>query len=166
MKTSAKTIAVCSMAAALTVVVMALGALLELGMYACPMFAGLFLMAVGQKYGRKYQLAVFTVSAALCFLLVPNVEENLMFAGFLGWYPLVRPVLQKLPGLPGWICKLALFNGCIIAIQWLVMTVLVPELLPGALLWVLLALGNITFLAYDYLLPRAQVLLGRLTKLL
>ena len=166
MRTSAKAMATCSMMAALSVVLMALGAVLELGMYACPLFAGLCFIPIGQKYGRKYHISLYVVSSILCFLLIPNMEENLMFAGLFGWYPIVRPSLQKLPKVLRWIAKLAIFNAVVVAIEWLVMTVLVPEAIGGILLWVLLILGNITFLAYDFMIPRLEVLVGRITKLL
>lgn len=166
MRTSAKAMATCSMMAALCVVLMALGAVLELGMYACPLFAGLCFIPIGQKYGRKYHISLYVVSSILCFLLIPNMEENLMFAGLFGWYPIVRPSLQKLPKVFRWIAKLAIFNAVVVAIEWLVMTVLVPEAIGGVLLWVLLILGNITFLAYDFMIPRLEVLMGRITKLL
>lgn len=154
------------MMAALSVVLMVLGAVLELGMYACPLFAGLCFIPIGQKYGRKYHITLFAASSLLCFLMVPNMEENLMFAGLFGWYPIVRPSLQKLPKVLRWIAKLAIFNVVVIAIEWLVMTVLVPETIGGVLLWVLLLLGNITFLAYDFMIPKVEVLLGRIGKLL
>ena len=154
------------MMAALCVVLMVLGAVLELGMYACPLFAGLCFIPIGQKYGRKYHITLYVAASILCFLMVPNMEENLMFAGLFGWYPIVRPMLQKLPKVIRWICKLAIFNIVVIAIEWLVMTILVPEAIGGVLLWVLLILGNITFLAYDFMIPRVEVLMGRITDLL
>lgn len=153
------------MMAALCVVLMLLGAVLELGMYACPLLAGLCFLPVGQKYGRKYHITLYVASSILCFLTVPNMEENLMLAGLFGWYPIVRPSLQKLPKILGWICKLAIFNLAVIAIEWLVMTVLVPEVVGDVLLWVLLILGNLTFLAYDLMIPKMELLLSRIIKL-
>lgn len=166
MRTSTKRMATCSMMAALCVVLMVLGAILELGMYACPLFAGLCFIPIGQKYGRKYHITLYVASSILCFLMVPNMEENLMFVGLFGWYPIVRPVLQKLPKVIRWICKLVIFNVVVIAIEWLVMMILVPEVMGDALLWVLLILDNITFLAYDFMIPKMEVLMGRITKLL
>lgn len=166
MRTSTRRMAICSMMAALSVVLMVLGAVLELGMYACPLFAGICFIPIGQKYGRKYHITLFVASSLLCFLMVPNMEENLMFAGLFGWYPIVRPSLQKLPKVIRWAAKLVIFNVVVIAIEWLVMTVLVPETIGGVLLWVLLILGNITFLAYDFMIPKVEVLLGRISKLL
>ena len=166
MRTSARRIAICSMMAALSVVLMLLGAILELGMYAAPLMAGLCFIPIGQKYGRKYQWMLYSVTGILCLLIVPNMEENLMFIGLLGWYPILRPTLQKLPKLLRLIVKLAVFNVIIIGIEWLVMTVLAPEVVGDVLLWVLLALGNITFVAYDFMIPKMELLMSRLVKLL
>ena len=166
MKTATKRMAACAMMAALCVVLMVLGAVLELGMYACPLLAGLCFIPIGQKYGRKYHLILFVATALLSFFLVPNIEENLIFAGLFGWYPILRPVLQKLPGVLRWLVKLAVFNGVVVTIEWLVMTVLAPEAMADVMLWVLLALGNVTFIAYDFLIPRLDALMGRIVKLM
>jgi len=153
MKHQARTIAVCSMMAALGVVILLLGAVLGLGMYVCPMIVGLCLIPIGRMYGTKYQLALWVVISLLAFLIVPNPEENLMFAGLLGWYPALYPKLQKLRKLPRLILKLLLFNGVILALEALVMLVLAPEVLSGTMIAALLILGNLTFLLYDRAIP-------------
>ena len=53
-----------------------------------------------------------------------------------------------------------------IAIEWLVIAVLAPEALSAAILWALLALGNVLFFAYDLLIPKMEFLLGRILKFL
>ena len=164
MKFSAKRMAMCAMMAALCVVLMLLGAVLELGMYAAPLLAGLLLIPIGKAYGKKYHWMLFAVAAVLCFLLVPNIEQNLVFVSLFGWYPILRPLLQKLPKVLRLPVKLVIFNGLIIAIEALVMLVLAPEAMEGIFLWLLLALANVTFLAYDFMLPRLEGLLGKIIK--
>ena len=166
MRNTAKRMALCAMLAALCVVLMLLGAVLELGMYAAPMLAGLLFIPVGQKYGKKYHALIFAASALLCFFIVPNAEQNLVFAGFLGWYPMVQPGLGKLPKWLRLPVKLVLFNGIIVAIEYVVLKVIAPDVIGGALLWVLLALANITFIAYDFMLPKLTNMLSKITKLL
>lgn len=149
------------MLAALCIVLMLLGAVLELGMYAAPLLAGVCLIPYGQKYGKKYQLTVFGAVGLLSFMLVPNIEQNLMFAGFFGWYPLLRDSLQRL-GKPWRIClKLLVFNGVVIAIEALVMLVLVPEALGSLMTVLLLIMGNVTFVLYDYVIPFLSLRLGK-----
>ena len=155
-----RTMATCAMVSALCVVLMILGGILELGMYAAPMFAGLCLIPVGKLFGKKYQIMVWITVSALCFLLVPHAEQNLIFAAFFGWYPIVRSRLEKLPRGISFLCKLLVFNGSIIAIEALVMLVLVPEILGGGFLAVLLILANITFVLYDFVIPKMEIILG------
>ena len=164
MRNTTKRMATCAMMTALGVVLMLLGGVLELGMYACPLFAGLAFVPLGEKYGQKYHVMLYISTTILCFLLVPNWEENLMFAGFFGWYPILRPHLEKLPLILRWIGKLALFNGAVIAIEWLLMTLIMSETMGGILLWLLLAMGNVTFIAYDCLIPRMRILMRRITR--
>lgn len=152
------------MLAALTVVLMLLGAIGEVGMYACPMLAGLCFIPVGQRYGRKYQWTLFAASALLCLMLVPSMEENLMFIGFFGWYPILRPALNRLPGFFRWFVKLLVFNVPVICVECLVMGVLAPEVVVEPLLWVLLLLGNLVFLFYDRKMPVLELFLDRISR--
>ena len=54
------------------------------------------------------------------------------------------------------LCKLLFFNAAAVALEALVLLVIVPEALEPGMLLLLLALGNLTFLLYDLLIPRAQ----------
>lgn len=156
-----KRLTVCAMMAAVCVVLMLLGSVLGLGMYAVPLLIGILLIPIGKKYGRKYQIMLWLVISALSFMLIPNVEQNLMFAGLFGWYPILYPTLQRLPKGIRLIVKLLLFNTVVIAIEALVMLVLVPEVVGKGMLLGLLALGNVTFILYDLVIPKADILLRR-----
>lgn len=160
--TAARRTATCAIMAALCVVLMLLGAVLELGLYAAPMLAGLLLSLAGKQFGRRYQLMLWVAVSILCFLLVPNLEENLLFAGFLGWYPALWPTLQKCPKLPRLLLKLLLFNACLVAIEVPLMLLFFPEDLGTGMLILLLLLANITFWLYDRLIPLFEHLLRRI----
>ena len=166
MRNQTKRMATCAMMTALCVVLMWLGAILELGMYVAPLFAGLCLIPIGQKYGSKYQLTVGVASSLLSLMLVPNIEQNLLYVGLFGWYPVLRPKLQKLPKVLSFLAKLLIFNVVVIAIEALVICLLVPEALTAWMIVLLLVLANITFLAYDFLIPRMEILMSRITKLI
>lgn len=161
MNTNAKTIAVCSLNTALGVVILLLGSVLGLGIYVCPLIVGLSLIPIGQEYGVKYQLMLWIIISLLAMLLVPDPEENLIFAGFFGWYPALYPKLQKLPRILRLFVKLLIFNAAVIAIEALVILVLVPEAMGSVMTIILLVLGNVVFLLYDRLLPRFEIILKR-----
>ena len=82
----AKRIAECGMMTALSIVVMVVGAVLGIGLYASPMIAGLLLIPLGRKYGVRYHLALWLAVSLLCFLLVPEIEQNLVYFSFFGSY--------------------------------------------------------------------------------
>ena len=154
-----KIIASCGMTAALSVVIMIIGGVLGLGMYASPMIAGFCLMPIWQKYGAKYAWTLWAAVSLLSFILVPDIEENLMYACLFGPYPILRPFLQAMKKLPRIILKFAYFNIVVVAIEALVTLLLVPEAMTMPLAIALLALGNITFVVYDFLIPRAEIIL-------
>ena len=146
------------MTAAVGVVLMLLGSFMGLGMYMAPIFVGWCLMPVGQKYGVRYQTMLWLVIGLLSLLLVSDMEQNLMFVGFFGWYPIIRAKLQKLPRVLRLCLKLLLFNVVIVALESVVLMFLVPEALEAWLAILLLAVGNLTFLFYDYAFPVFELL--------
>jgi len=164
MKTNAQRMALCAMITALVVVLMFLGAVLELGMYVSPLFSGILLIVIGYSYGIKYHILVWIASGLLCFMLVPNIEQNLFYFCLLGWYPIIRPKLHKLPGPIRIIIKLLIFNTIAFAIEAIIVYLILPEALTPGIIITLLVLGNITFLAYDYMIPLLEILLIRIVK--
>lgn len=157
----ARTMATCAMISALCVVLMILGGILELGMYAAPMIAGLCMIPIGRLYGTKYQTMVWVTVSLLSFMLVPHIEQNLIFAAFFGWYPIARPKLDKLPKGLRFVCKILIFNIVIIAVESLVMLVLVPEAMESIFLILLLVLANVTFVMYDFVIPKIEIIFLR-----
>jgi len=163
----ASVMAGCSMMAALSVVILLIGGILELGMYACPMIAGLCILMVGDCYGRKCQVMIWVAVSTLGFMLVPNVEENLMYLGVFGLYPILYPYFQKVPKGLRILAKFAYFNIVVIVLEWLLVMVLMPESMSGSdpagwFFWLgLLVMGNVIFWCYDRLLPRMEVTLRK-----
>ena len=164
MKSGSRRLAVCAMSAAVGVVLMLLGSFMGLGMYMAPIFVGWCLMPIGRKYGVQHQMMLWLVIGLLSFLFVGDIEQNLMFIGFFGWYPIIRLKLQKLPRVPRLCLKLVLFNLVIVALEAIVLIFLVPEVMETWLAVLLLCMGNLTFLVYDYAFPVFDLLVERFLK--
>ena len=137
---------------ALAVVIMCLGTLIPVGTYACPMLCAMVLKTCGTRIAWAWYGAV----ALLGLLLAPDKEAAAVFV-FLGYYPIVKPKLdrKKLP----WLWKGLLFNASVLALYWLLLRLfgmeqLVSEFreLGAAMTAVLLILGNVTFFLLDKLL--------------
>ena len=158
-------IALSGVLSALAAVLMWIGALTGLGTYAAPLAAGIALIPVGMTLGQRYHWLSFAAVSLLSCLLSADQEQNLMFIGLFGWYPIVQPQLEHFRKPLRIVLKLALFNLVTVGIELLVMLVLVPQSEKSWILIALLILGNLTFFVYDFALPRFSYVLARRLKL-
>lgn len=139
--------------AALAVVIMSLGTLIPVATYVCPMLCCMLLETVRKLCGHRIGWAWFGAVSILSVLLAPDKEAAAVFCA-IGYYPLVKPKLDRLKGK--WLWKLCLFNSAITVVYWLLLKFLGLEALAqefsemGALFGlVLLILGNVTFVLLD-----------------
>lgn len=155
-KTPASLIALGGVMAALAVVVMSLGGLIPVATYVSPMICIILLQFVFLSCGRRIAWAWYGAVAILSLLLSPDKEAAGVFA-VLGYYPIVKPVLdgKKL----GLLWKLLLFNGSITLLYFLLLRVFGLtgvsedfEELGRWMLAVLLVMGNVCFFLLDHLL--------------
>lgn len=156
-----RALAFAAMAAALAETVMLLGYLTGIGTYASPMLAGLILMAVGIVSGNKWQWISFGAVSLLSLILIGEWELDLMFCCLLGWYPMIRPLLEKFAPFPRWCIKLAGMNMIVTGVETLVMKVLAPQAETFGVLLALLIAANLIFIVYDRLVGRLSVVLRR-----
>ena len=63
--------------------------------YAIPAVAGLFIMAVVIELDVKWAFLSYTSSAVLVFLFA-EMESKLMYVFFLGYYPIVKALLERM----------------------------------------------------------------------
>lgn len=156
-----RTIALCGMISALSVVILAIGAMLGIGMYAAPLLAGLVLLPIRREAGLKGQLMVWLSVSLLSFMLISEVEQNLMYLCLFGLYPILVPYFLRLPKGIRTLCKFLFLNVVTVAVEVLVVLVLVPETMG---LWMsagLLVMANVVFFLYDRLLPVFDAILSR-----
>lgn len=106
----AKSIALGGMLAALALVIMCLGGLIPIATYVCPVLCMMLLTFVLQLCGRRIAWAWYSAVMLLCLLIAPDKEAAVVFA-FLGYYPIVKPKIDKLR--LRWLLKLLLFNAMI-----------------------------------------------------
>lgn len=169
-ETQARQLALGGVLASLAVVILILGGLVPVGTYVAPMLASLPLIALLAELPMSLCFGWFAVVATLSVLLCPDRETACVFV-FLGWYPIVRPALDRLPKLPRLSSKLLIFNAAVAALYGLLLLVFRLEALiaeareTGAVLFAaLLLLGNLTFLLFDVLLERLTVIYQRKRK--
>lgn len=146
--------------AALSLVLMFLTSVIPFGTYAFPTFAGILLVLIVINLGYAYAVAVYAATAIISFLLVTDKEAALYYTLFLGFYPIVKSLIERIQlKLIQYLIKFALFNVCMIAAFFIGMFVLsIPKesfnLFGVYLPWVFLLIGNVFFLIYDLCVTR------------
>ena len=152
----ASPIALGGIMAALAVVIMCMGGLIPVATFICPMMCIILLTVVRQRCGNRIAWAWYGAVTILSLLLGPDKEAAAVFA-FLGYYPILKPVFDKLP--LRWLWKGIYFNVVILAMYWLLMNLFGMAALAAEfkemgtiLVIVTLLMGNVTFFMLDRLL--------------
>ena len=154
-------IAFCGMAAGLSIVIMLLGGLIPAATYAVPMLCGLLLLPLLLEFGEGPAWATFAATAALALLLGFD-KEAAFFYLFIGYYPIVKWKLERIPGKwKRFLIKLLLFAAAIAAMYallWLLfpLSAMMEEFREmGILMTVLFVIAYVfCMMLYDHLLPR------------
>lgn len=151
--------------AGLSVVIMSLGTVIPVATYVCPMLCALVLHVYLRVCGRRAAWTWYAAVALLSALLAPDKEAAAVFV-FFGYYPIVKPLLDRLR--PPFLWKLVYFNAATVAMYALLIFVmgmndLVEEFsaLGTVLTLVTLVLGNVTFFLLDRLLAMLTARMGR-----
>lgn len=144
--------------AALAVVTMSMGTWIPVATYVCPMLCTVILQFVLKTCGRRVAWAWYGVVSLLSLLLAPDKEAAAVFL-VLGYYPILKPKLDRMKGK--WFWKGLLFNGVILATYWVLMHLLGFHALAAEfsemgtfLVILMLLLGNMTFFLLDKLLEK------------
>lgn len=158
MKHQTRSVALGGILAAVAVVIMAMGALIPLSTFICPMLCILVMRVVLLQCGSRMAWAWYGAVAFLSLLLCPDREAAAMFC-FLGYYPIIKPWFDGLKWAKA--AKLLFFNAVILLMYWMLMNVLGMDAIAqeyqelGILMTVVtLLLGNWTFLLLDLILSR------------
>lgn len=142
--------------AALAMVIMSMGTLIPVATYVCPVLCALLLKTVLTACGKRIAWAWYGAVAILSMLLAPDKEAAAVFA-FLGYYPILKPALDRKK--LSWLWKVLLFNASVLTMYWLLMHLLGMEQILAefegmgmVMTAILLILGNLTFFMLDRLL--------------
>ena len=155
------------MLAALALVIMNLVGLIPVATFVCPMLCMMILTLVVRFCGKRIGWAWYGAVSILSVLLAPDKEAAAIFI-FLGYYPLLKPTLDKMK--TGIVLKFLLFNGMILLMYWLLINLLGLEQIAQeyrelgmVMTAVTLLMGNLIFFMLDKILARLAIMtkLGR-----
>lgn len=157
-RTPASRIALGGVLAALAVVIMSMGTLIPVATYVCPMICCVILELVRKITGSRIAWAWYGAVAILGLLMAPDKEAAAVFAA-LGYYPIVKPKLDRMKGK--WLWKGLLFNFSVLILYWMLMHLFgfdaVTQEFAELGTWMtvlMLVLGNVTFFLLDRLLEK------------
>lgn len=154
-------IAYCGILIAFSVIIM-LAALIPSMTYVLPAFSGLCIWTISDQISRKWGLLSYAASAALCFMVIPEIEADLFYAFFFGYYPLLKELIEKIrPKILAFIVKFLLFNVSVVIAFWILSYLMnLNQILEGleafgdAAVYVLWGAANVAFLIYDFALAQ------------
>ncbi|MBP3666958.1 MAG: hypothetical protein J6K29_07900 [Clostridia bacterium] len=166
-------IAMCAVLCALSVVMLGLGALIEVIDITAAAVASLALLPILLCYGARYAWLSYAVTGVLGVLLMPQSLGAWMFAGLTGFYPIVKQRLDRLPRVLSWLVKLLLLTAVLLlylAVFYFVMLggegSLLDAFLGGfgesdgkpIIAWVTIGLSVFTYVLFDLLIDRLLIL--------
>jgi hypothetical protein len=147
---------------ALSVMIMLIGGFMGVATYFAPLIAGLIVEAVRLSCSSSVATIHWLATGLLALILCTDKELAAFYLFLLGWYPLVRPVIAKLPKVLGFVVRLVLFNADVILLVWILFLVLYGGTSKeiGRTAMILnaagLIMGNLIFFMYDFILANAK----------
>lgn len=149
-------LAFCGIITALSTVLMFLTGIITIGTYTLPALSGLLLTVVVIEIGPTWAWSVYIATSVLSFFIAPDKEAALLFILFFGYYPIIKSFIEQIKNkYLSYLLKLVVFNISVIAAFYISIYLLgVPkdsfEIGGVYLPWILLGIGNITFVLYDF----------------
>lgn len=146
--------------AALSLVLMFLTAVIPFGTFAFPTFAGMLTVVLVIEFGYGYSAAVYAATSILSFLLIPDKEAALIYTVFLGYYPIIKSLIERIKNrVVQYLVKLVLFNACMVGAFFIAVNLLsIPSdsfnLFGVYVPLVFLLIGNVFFVLYDLCVTR------------
>ena len=144
--------AVCSVLAALGVVLLYVGSFIEVLDLSVALLASLAIVVLVIEQGGAYPWMTYAVTALLSLLLLPNKVPAVVYACFMGFYPILKEKIEVLElRFLRLVLKLAVFNLSVV-LMWFMAQALIGEQAMTPYLMAMWVGLNGVFLFYDYAL--------------
>ena len=152
-----KYITVSAMLAALGVLILSLGSLIEVLDITVGVLASLLCVYAVIEIKGVFPWLIWLVTSILSLLLLPQKTPAVFYTLFLGFYPILKEKLEKSPRFLSWVWKLLVFHAGLGGII-LVLRLFFPTQLDMGGLWWMPAVAYVAvllcFVLYDVALTR------------
>ena len=155
-KTNTKQLTVCAMLAALGVVLLWIGSVLEVAEISMAVIASLLCIIAVIEYGGAAPWLVFASTSVLSLILLPNKGVALTYAVFFGYYPILKEKIERRSRTVRWVLKELIFHAALVVLLFAWKLLFFPTLsaMTPTLLFLLLLLLEVVFVLYDIALTR------------
>lgn len=153
MRSKSRAVALGGILSALAVAIMSIGSIIPSLDMSAAFISGFIIIIARIEINRTAPIGVYVVSAVLSAVLLPNRFTAICFICMGGIYPIFKEYLEKIKfKLLSLLCKLAVFNVLYTAIILLAkfFTIEIDDIFGFE--WLIYAVGNVTFLLYDFTL--------------
>lgn len=150
-----KKLTVCAMLAALGVVFLWIGSVIEVADISMAVLASLLCVFAVIEYGGSAPWLVFSVTGVLSCLLLPQKTPAVLYVLLFGYYPILKEKIERLSKPIAWIVKEAVFQVALLLLlflsHWLMLS---AGAQPVVLYVILILLAEIVFPIYDLALTK------------
>ena len=153
-----KYLTVSAMLCALGVVILGLGAVIEVLDITVAVIASLLTVYAVIEIGGAYPWLIWIVTSTIALLLLPLKTPVLFYALLTGYYPIIKQKIERrMARLPAWALKIGVL-AVSMGVMWAVMWLFAPALLETTGGWIMIAatlvLGVFAFVLYDFCLTK------------
>jgi len=153
-------VALGGLASSLCLLLMFMTGLIPFSTFAVPALAGMVLIAVVIENGYKAAALVYIATSFLSVFIVPDREAAMIFIFFFGYYPILKGKIEKFKSkILELTLKFFIFNISVVLAYVFIINILgIDDVLDNIGVigkyspLILLALGNIVFVIYDFAL--------------
>ena len=148
-----------SVASAVSVVIMLIGAFLEIADLACAMAVSFLVWFIGIEFGISDSILCYGVISVSSFLLLPSKLPVFYFVLLYGWYPSIKLILHKKIKIEyiRLIIKSVIILVCVILEEFLARSLL-GYVQTKQLTAIIVIVSIIIYIPYDMLLSKLAVL--------
>ena len=145
-----KRIVVCGVLCALAVLILYLGAMIEVLDLSMSAIASLLIVLIVIEMGHSYAWMTYIAVSILSVVLLPQKLAAIFFAVFMGFYPIVKSYIERIRSVVVcWGLKLCVANAALFGAYFIIKYFIPEEMDTELMMWTLYVMALAAFVLYD-----------------
>ena len=150
-----KKLSIAAILAALSVIIMLIGSLIETVTLATAAVASVGVIIAIIELGKSYGIMVYVATTALSLLLLPIKDPALFYALSFGYYPIIKLLIEKITYRPiSYLLKGIVFTAAFSVLFYIAVKFLVPGTNLMKYLIFIYPAALVVFFVFDYALSK------------